>query len=51
MTHIEAVVVLTLLLDQDDEAGKMMRFLAQFPDHAELAKEQWRELFGSEWEE
>ncbi len=51
MTITEATKVLELLFDGDDAAGKMLGFVAQFPDHADLAEKQWQETFGQEWEE
>ena len=51
MNHIEAVVVLALLLSEKDEADKLKAFMIQFPDHKEVAKERWRDAMRVDWEE
>jgi len=51
MSYIEAVIVLTLILKCDDEADRLAKFMVQFPEHAELAREQWQDLTGRVWED
>jgi hypothetical protein len=52
MTNCEAQTVLMLMFGEgDDDADRMISFLFQFPEWAELARETWLERFGQPWEE